>query len=412
MYLFVWILLLVVLLFIVYYFTKTYIIQYYILRILGKFKYGNFKFIDVNNNNKILISKINEKSKKIVTVYVNNVKEFLTSMWNYGELGIGESYVNGYWYSDDMLQFLIILLLNRNNEYIPKFNFYNFYNKTLEYDKSNISSHYDIGNDFYETFLTDKLSAYTCGFFLNNNTTLEEAQFNKVNTIIKKMNPEKNKTILDIGCGWGKIANYVSEETKCKVTGITISKEQVKFIKDNLKNVNVIEQDYRDVSEKFDYIYSIGMFEHVRYENYDDFFKMIKRCLNKDGRFVLHTIITIEQTNKEVVNETFLSKHIFPGGQLPNSDWITNSVIMNGLNIIHTEFFGGQHYARTLHIWRENMLSKKDYILKHYGKKLLDTYEYYMSVCEAGFISGSMCIGHYVITNSNMVSLDNNFVYF
>jgi hypothetical protein len=89
MYLFVWILLLVVLLFIVYYFTKTYIIQYYILRILNKFKYGNFKFIDVNNNNKILISKINEKSKKNVTVYVNNVKEFLTSIWDYGELGIG-----------------------------------------------------------------------------------------------------------------------------------------------------------------------------------------------------------------------------------------------------------------------------------------------------------------------------------
>jgi cyclopropane-fatty-acyl-phospholipid synthase len=410
-YLLICILMIIVLLYIFYNVFKINLIKYFIFKIFGKFKYGNFKFIDDKNKN-IIFSKINNKSKKISNIYIKNINNFFTSIWTDGELGIGESYVNNEWYSDNLLLFLTILVLNRNNEYIPKFDFYSFYNKSLDYDKSNISFHYDVGNDFYETFLTDKLSAYTCGFFINNDTSLEEAQLNKVNTIIKKMNVLPNKTILDIGCGWGKIANYVSEQTKCKITGITISKEQVKFIKDSLKNIDVIEQDYRKVNTKFDYIYSIGMFEHVRYENYDSFFSMIKRCLNKTGRFVLHTIISTEKTNPEIHNETFISKHIFPGGQIPNNDWITNAVLRNNLNIIHTEYFGGQHYAKTLHIWRENMLKKKDYILKNYSEKLLNTYDYYFSVCEALFTSGSMGIGHYIITNNDIVDLNNNFVYF
>ncbi len=391
---------------------KISIIKYFMFKIFSKFEYGNFQFIDIKNNNEIIFSKINNNSYPIYKVYINNLDEFITSVWNDNELGLGESYVKGYWYSDNLLEFLSVLLLNRNNKDIPKFNFYNFYNKSIDYDKSNISFHYDLGNDFYETFLIDSLSAYTCGFFLNDNTTLEQAQINKVNLIIKKMNTLPNKTILDIGCGWGKIANYVSNKTNCKVTGITISKEQIKYIKDNLKNLNVIEQDYRNVIDKFDYIYSIGMFEHVRYENYDVFFNMIKRCLNKDGRCVLHTIMSTEKTNSETVNETFISKHIFPGAQIPNNDWIMNSIMRCGLNIIHFEYFGGQHYAKTLHIWRENMLKKKEYILQKYGKKILDTYEYYFTVCEAAFSAGSMGIGHYIITNNNNVSLNNNFVYF
>lgn len=397
-------------LYMVYDYYKPCFIKYFILKIFSQFKYGNIKMIDMKNN-KTIFEKNNNKDDQIVTLNIYNVDMFLTEMWNKCELGIGETYVNGYWSSNDLFQLLLVLLKNRNNEYIPTFNSYNFYNKRLKYDKTNISFHYDIGNDFYETFLIDKFSAYSCGFFLNENTTLDEAQYNKVNTIIKKMNPMQNKTILDIGCGWGKIANYVSEQTNCKVTGITISKEQIKFIKDYLPNITVIEKDYRELNEQYDYIYSIGMFEHVRYENYDDFFKMVKRCLSKNGRCVMHTIITTEETNKKSVNETFISKHIFPGGQIPNNDWITNAIVKNDLGIIHTEFFGGQHYAKTLRHWRENMLRNKEYIMKWYSKKILDTYEYYFASCEAAFTSGSMGIGHYVITNNNGVNLENNFVY-
>jgi cyclopropane-fatty-acyl-phospholipid synthase len=394
----------------VYNYLKPSFIKYCIFKIFNKFNHGNIKMIDMKNN-RTIFEKNNNKDEQIVTLHIYNVDMFLTEMWNKCELGIGETYVNGNWSSNDLYQFLLVLLKNRNNEHIPTFNSYNFFNKSLKYDKSNISFHYDLGNDFYETFLTDKFAAYSCGFFINDNTTLDEAQYNKVNTIIKKMNPIANKTILDVGCGWGKIANYVSQQTNCKVTGITISKEQIKFIKDNLPNINGIEKDYRELTQQFDYIYSIGMFEHVRYENYDDFFKMVKRCLSKDGRCVVHTIITTEETDKYSVNETFISKHIFPGAQIPNNDWITNAIMKNDLNIVHTEFFGGQHYARTLRHWRENMMKNKEYIMKWYSKKILDMYEYYFASCEAAFTSGSMGIGHYVITNNNTVNLENNFVY-
>ena len=399
-------------LYLFYKFYRTSFIKFFMMKIFNTFEYGNLKIIDVKNNNETIFKKINDETEHTSVVYIDNLNDFLTNVWDKSELGIGETYVNGYWHSDDLLQFMLVLLKNRNNTSIPTFSAYNFYSKSLEYDKTNVSSHYDVGNDFYETFLTDKLSAYTCGFFLNNNTTLEEAQYNKVNMIIKKMNPAQNKTILDVGCGWGKIANYVAEQTNCKVTGITISKEQVKYIKNTLKNINVIEQDYRELHDKFGYIYSIGMFEHVRYENYDEFFKMVKRCLHKDGRCVLHTIISLEETSKASVNETFISKHIFPGAQIPNNDWIVNSVMRNKLNIIHTEYFGGQHYAKTLHLWRESMLKNKEYILKTYDKKLLDTYEYYFASCEAAFTCGSMGICHYVITNDITVDLDNNYVLF
>jgi len=394
----------------VYFFYKESIYQFIVLKLFQQFKHGNFELINLNTN-QVIFSKINNKELPIAKAYAQNVGAFFTAIYKEGELGLGESYVRGEWSSNDITYFLTTIVSNRNNECISKLNQYTFSN-TISSDKKNVMHHYDVGNDFYETFLTDSFSAYTCGFFLNDTTTLEDAQKNKVDTIIRKLNPAENKTILDIGCGWGKIANYVSKKTKCKVTGVSISKEQIKYINANLPDICVIEKDYRDINETFDYIYVIGMIEHVRYKNYDDFFNTIKRCLNVDGRCVLHTIVTLEKTNEHTVNETFISKHIFPGGQIPNNDWITNAVMRAGLNIIHSEFFGGQHYARTLRHWRENMMKNKEYIIKQYGIQLLNTYEYYLASCEAMFNTGSMGISHYVITNKNEVDLQNNFVYF
>ena len=347
----------------------------------------------------------------VAKVYIHNVDSFFNSLWNDGELGLGESYVRGDWKSPDISYFLTTIISNRHNQYVSNLKQCTFYN-TITKDKKNISHHYDVGNDFYETFLTDSLSAYTCGFFLNDETTLEEAQINKVDTIIAKLNASEGKTILDIGCGWGKIANYVSKKTKCVVTGVTIAKEQVAYMKKHVPNVSVIEMDYRDIQGSFDYIYSIGMFEHVSYSNYDAFFNTIKRCLNADGRLVLHTIISLEETHRDTVSETFISKHIFPGAQIPNNDWITNKAMECGLTIVHAELFGGQHYARTIKHWKENMMKNKGFIVNKYGIELLNTYEYYFSSCEAIFNNGSMGIGHYVITNKNRVDLKNQFVYF
>jgi cyclopropane-fatty-acyl-phospholipid synthase len=301
-----------------------------------------------------------------------------------------------------------------NNIKIPQFNLGNIFNTNLDYDKSNIIHHYDVGNDFYMKFLKDDLSAYTCGFWFNPTDTLSDAQYNKVNTIIKKMNPQPNKLILDIGCGWGKIANYVANKTNCSVTGITISDEQVKYGCNNydINKVQIINMDYRLLNTQFDYIYSIGMFEHVRYENYNSFFQMIKRCLNPTGRFVLHTIISFDPTNKIAKKDgSFVTKHIFPGGQIPCNDWILEKARSNGLNVVHFEGFGGQHYAKTLKVWREYMIESKEFILQKYGLELFAKYEYYFAACEAAFNTGSLGIGHYTIVPDDIINTTNSFNY-
>ena len=154
------------------------------------------------------------------------------------------------------------------------------------------------------------------------------------------------------------------------------------------------------------------MFEHVRYENYDIFFQIIKKTLKPTGRFVLHTIITFDESNKiSTQGDNFVSTHIFPGGQIPQNDWVIQKARAAGLNIIHFEGFGGQHYAKTLKTWRENMWAEKDYIRTKYPEELLLKYDYYFAICEAGFNTGIMGIGHYVIVPEPILSLTNSFNY-
>jgi len=415
----VYFVIIVVIVYIIYKFMLSkYISKYIIVNVLSNFTEGNFIIYDSNNN--IVVKKINNNKMNIPIIKILNEESFYDSILTKGELGLGESYVRKDWISitPDLTLFLDNIYLNNHNKNIPKTSILKILSKSMSYDKDNIKHHYDVGNDFYMLFLTDKLSAYSCGFWFNDDDTLEDAQFNKIDTIIYKMNTNKNNKILDIGCGWGKIANYVSHKTNCTVYGITISDEQEKYAKENYDNNKVIirNMDYRNLlqtNEKYNYIYSIGMFEHVRYENYDTFFKVIKHCLNENGVFVLHTIINTDKDTKKISEEgsTFITKHIFPGGQIPKTDWILEKVYDNNMSCVHYEGFGGQHYARTLKEWKKNMLENKNYIINNYSEELLLKYEYYFSSSEAGFDTGILGIGHFVIVNNNMLTLDNSFNY-
>lgn len=390
-----------------------YLPKHVVLYVLSTFTKGNFILIDGINSKEIL-KVVNDPLKPIYSIKINNSDNFFKSIYNKNELGLGESYMRGDWESDNLVEFLNIMCLNQYNSSIPTIKFQTVSATSENYDKKNISHHYDVGNDFYLQFLRDDLNAYSCGFWFKPTDTLNTAQYNKVNTIIKKLNAKPDSTILDIGCGWGKIAQYVSSKTKSKVIGITISDEQEKFAKQNYDPSNVIIKnvDYRKIFTQFDHIYSIGMFEHVRYENYDVFFQMIKRCLKPGGRFVLHTIITFDKTSTVAkYGDNFITTHIFPGGQIPRNDWILNKARDNGLNIIHFEGFGGQHYAKTLRTWRQNMWNEKNYLLSKYPMELLLKYDYYFAICEAGFNTGLFGIGHYVIVNEPLLILSNSFNY-
>lgn len=408
-----WICICVVLLMIFYSLSKIYLPKPIVIYMLSTFKKGNFVIIDSSSGEE-LVRVINQPAEPVPIVKINNQKKFFSSIYEKSELGLGESYMRGEWKCDNLVEFLNTLCQNQSNSNIPSISLQLVSSKSQDYDKSNIIHHYDVGNDFYLQFLRDDLNAYSCGFWFKPTDTLNDAQYNKVNTVIKKLNVQPGSSILDIGCGWGKIAQYVSLQTKCKVTGITISNEQEKYANStyNPEQVIVIDMDYRNISDTFDYIYSIGMFEHVRYENYDTFFQVIKKCLKPGGRMVLHTIITFDKSNTTCkAGDNFVTTHIFPGGQIPQSDWILNKARENGLNIVHFEGFGGQHYARTLKAWRENMWRERDYIRSKYPEELMLKYDYYFAICEAGFNTGILGIGHYIIVNEPILSLSNSFGY-
>lgn len=392
-----------------------YIARTSILSGLSQLKVGNFQMSDDKKN--IIISVVNNKTAPVPNVTVYNQNNFFISVFLKNDCGLGESYVRGEWVCDDLTCLLTNLALNLGDQAMPKM-FSMFINSvksiSKDYDKECIKTSYDEGNDFYFHFLKDDLTAYTCGFYSKANGSLNDAQYKKVNTIIQKLDVKPGMSILDIGCGWGKIANYVAQETKCKVKGVTISDEQAKFATSTFdpEKVEVEIVDYRNVNEKFDRIYSIGMIEHVRYENYDAFFKMIKRNLKPGGRCVLHTIVSFDIKQETTsLEDSFAYSHIFPGSQVPQHDWIIKNVRGNNLNVIHYEGFGGQHYAKTLKDWGEELRAGKENITGKYPPELLAKYDYYFASCKAAFDTGHLGIVQYVIVPDPVLSLDNSFLY-
>jgi cyclopropane fatty-acyl-phospholipid synthase-like methyltransferase len=371
--------------------------KYFIMKLLGHIKNGSLTLINskgeviFQKNKKIksyVENKYGMKNKYDATIKIYDEEKFFNSLADHGEIGLGESYTNKIWDVDDIYALTMLLVSNMHNlGKNPQL--YDSYSST-DTDYDNVQHHYDVGNDFYNVFLTDKLHAYSCAFFLCPNDTLETAQYNKVNMVIRKMGAKKGDKILDIGCGWGAIANYVSQQTGSQVYGITLAKEQAKHITENYPNVRAIIQHYEHLDDriKYDRVYSIGMLEHVRCSNYDTFFSKLWNILNVGGRCVVHAITSLQNNGSRNAGATksFVTKHIFPGGQISKNEWVVDSIKNAGFKIVHIETLGGQHYAKTLRIWRTNLMNNVDLLKKRgYTDHLIRTYEYYFAICEALF---------------------------
>jgi len=351
-----------------------------------------------------------------------DVEEFWSRLLLYSDVGLGEMYMEGKWASPDLVKCLCHLYSHfratSGNEDIWTRGFSSLtglkklVSSSISEDKDRISHHYDVGNDFYDTFLKEEsLKAYTCGFYDSEECDLNRAQHNKADIIIDKMGLTPGMKIADIGCGWGMIADYIATKTGCRVTGINISDEQIKHAQNTYSpdKVVVLREDYRNLLDPkyagmFDRVYSIGMLEHVRHENLATYFQMIKHILKPGGKALIHTIVTFTNTPKESVNAgTFITKHIFPGGQIPMHDWITEEIVkVPGLHISHTECFGGQHYARTCLDWRRLMFQNMTpELIAKYGEEIVRKYDYYLASSSAGFSVSIMGLGHVVIVKDD-----------
>ncbi len=257
--------------------------------------------------------------------------------------------------------------------------------------RKDIEHHYDIGGfkgeKLYDIFLDSKHRQYSCAYWTDKTTSLEEAQQNKINHIIKKLDIKPGQKILEVGCGWGGMAFEIARQKKCEVLGISLSKNQVQYCKDKAKKLNLDNQvqfqlvDYREIKGKFDKIYSVGMFEHVGKKFYKTFFKSINELLKENGKFLLHTIGSIDAPTG---GNKFINKYIFPGGVVPSFSEIINPIQKTGLIVADTETLI-RHYDKTLESWLEKFLEQRSLVKDLFDEKFVRMWEFYLASCAAAF---------------------------
>ena len=257
--------------------------------------------------------------------------------------------------------------------------------------KKNIEHHYDIGGDkgekLYDIFLDTKHRLYSCAYWKEDTKTLEEAQQNKIDHIVKKLDIKDGQKVLEVGCGWGGMAFEIAKQKKCEVTGISLSKNQIKYCEEKAKEFGLDNQvkfeliDYREAKGHYDRIYSVGMFEHVGKKFYNTFFKSMNNLLKEDGLFLLHTIGVIDSPTPP---NKFINKYIFPGGVCPSFSQIISPIEKTGLIVSDTETLI-RHYDKTLESWLQRFLDKKNVVKDLFDEKFVKMWEFYMASCAAAF---------------------------
>jgi len=253
--------------------------------------------------------------------------------------------------------------------------------------KKNVKHHYDIGEELYDLFLDKKHRQYSCAYFLKENESLEDAQQNKINHIIKKLHLKPGQKVLDIGCGWGGMAFELARQSQCEVKGISLSENQIRYCKNKAKELNLDNQvhfelcDYRKVDDKFDRVVSVGAFEHFGKKFYKTFFNKIKNILNDDGICLLHTIGSIDPPGAP---QSWIQKRIFPGGIVPSLSDMVNPIEKTGLIISDCETLI-HHYDKTLKAWLNNFMQNKEKAKYMHGKEFVRMWEFYLASCSAAF---------------------------
>ena len=257
--------------------------------------------------------------------------------------------------------------------------------------KVNAQFHYDIGEEkgesLYDLFLDKKHRQYSCAYFLKDNESLENAQQNKINHIIKKLNLKAEQRILDIGCGWGGLAFEIARQSQCEVTGISLSKNQIEYCKRKAKELKLDNQvsfelcDYRQVKDQFDRVVTVGFMEHLGRKFHKTFFKTLNKLMTDNGIALCHTIGSI---NPPGPVQPFIQKHIFKGGVVPSLSELIKPIESNGLILGDIEFII-KHYDQTLKIWLERFLKNKEKVKFLYNKEFVRMWEFYLASCSAAF---------------------------
>ena len=257
--------------------------------------------------------------------------------------------------------------------------------------KFNAQSHYDIGGakgeSLYDLFLDKKHRQYSCGYFKKDDESLEDAQQNKLNHIIRKLDIKSGQRVLDIGCGWGGMVYEIARQSQCEVTGISLSENQINYCKKQAKEFKLDNQvnfelcDYREVKGKYQRLVSVGAFEHIGKKFYKTFFKKVHNIMTDNGICLLHTIGTV---NSPGPTQPFIQKRIFPGGIIPSLSDLISPIEKTGLILADCETLI-HHYDKTLKAWLDRFLKNKEKAKFLYNKEFVRMWEFYLASCSAGF---------------------------
>ena len=344
-----------------------------------------------------------------------NDPSFCYKILRKGSSGLAESYIKGDFETENLTSLIELSAMNINTTHgfvgFFEFSFINnflknkIFSNTKNRSRKNISKHYDLGNSFFSTWL-DKTLTYSCGIFNSSNETLEQAQINKYNKLIKMVNPSKGDRVLEIGCGWGGFAEHLAENYDIKLDCITISKKQFLFTKERIRRkrlghkVNVKMMDYRDINKKYDIIISIEMIEAVGEKYLNKYFNVIKNNLSPGGRAAIQAIVIKDELyNRYRTKEDFIQKYIFPGGFLPSLESLNKLSNNSGLKIDQYNLYGS-HYSNTLQKWRESFLNSWDVISRQgFDLNFKKMWNFYFSYCEAGFKSKNIDLIQFSLCN-------------
>ena len=389
-----------------------------------------------------VLKKVNFKEKLTIVDSKNNLHEFGNGknklrirlinksiekkLFRNPGLHFGEGYMNKeILIEEGSIEQLIDLITSCYDDFIKYNSTYKIYEKLSGYfkifqqlnvavkSKQNVSHHYDLKEDLYKLFL-DKDMQYSCAYFHNENIGLDQAQKDKKNHIINKLQISENMKVLDIGCGWGGMAIEIAKQTGANVKGITLSENQFATASKRAQEEGLSEkitfklQDYRNENETYDRIVSVGMFEHVGIKYFREYLNKTYDLLKDNGVFLLHTI---GQRGIPTATSPWIRKYIFPGGYIPSlSDIIYETEKLN-INITDIEILR-LHYAHTLTHWYKNIQKNKNKIIDMFDERFFRMWEFYLLASKYSFVNmGNVVFQIQIAKNINNLPLTRNYIY-
>ncbi|NDJ57337.1 cyclopropane fatty acyl phospholipid synthase [Enterobacteriaceae bacterium 4M9] len=314
--------------------------------------------------------------------------DFFKRILQQGSLGLGESYMDGWWECERLDVFFNKILRAGLEKQLPQSmkdllriataRLMNLQTRKRSWVVG--KEHYDLGNDLFSRML-DPFMQYSCGYW-KEARDLVDAQQSKLKMICDKLQLAPGMRLLDIGCGWGGLAEYAARHYGVSVYGVTISAEQQKMAQMRCEglDVTILLQDYRDLDEQFDRIVSVGMFEHVGPKNYRTYFSVVDRNLKPDGIFLLHTIGS-NKTNNYV--DPWINKYIFPNGCLPSVKHIAD--VSEGRFVMEDWHNFGADYDKTLMAWHTRFLNAWPELADNYSERFKRMFSYYLNACAGAF---------------------------